>query len=87
MSSKDSCLGKRQTYPPTIPSVNHFDRKGSELFWIEQDFGTKKEHFGLKCSLLDYRLDYQSSPTWSWRMDLATFKKWSAIRSVSDANS
>ena len=37
MSLKDSCWGERQTYPPTIPSVNHFERKGTELFWIEQE--------------------------------------------------
>ena len=37
MSLKDSCWGERQTYPPTIPSVNHFERKGTEVFWIEQE--------------------------------------------------
>ena len=37
MSLKDSCEDGWLTYPPTFPSVNHFDCKGNELFWIEQE--------------------------------------------------
>lgn len=48
ISLKDSCKGERQTHPPTFPSVNHFDCKGSEIFWIKQ----KKMFFGaIFCSV------------------------------------
>ena len=67
-------------YPFGILSVSLRSANGKTEYELRVN---KRKVTNLKIYHLSYRVFqyYQSSPTWSWRMDLATFKKWSAILS------